>query len=345
MKARVVSAKPEAKRGDPCLPLVLAILLALLPLRRAAAADRLDFKTMYYQEDNDRIRVITPTALYEVDLTPTLTLKIEGIYNSISGATPTGAPPSNSVTTTSITTSSASSSGGSSSSTPSGSPSTDEDDGEEAEENEVDNRLLGAGSKPIAALSGATQSTTTTTQPSSSSSSSSSSSASTTTTTSSTNTSATVPKANLEDQRTGFNVELSKRFEKHTLSGVAAYSTENDYRSYGISAKDTLEFNRKNTALTVGGAGTFDQVLATGGAEYRDKNTYEILLGLSQVLGQYTVLKATLTQGWIAGYLDDPYKVVELNGVLTAERRPDHKTKTIGYVELTQFIKPLNAGA
>ncbi|MCX6998180.1 MAG: DUF3570 domain-containing protein, partial [Kiritimatiellaeota bacterium] len=74
--------------------LVLALALNLLPLRRAAGGeDRLDFKTLIYKEDGDRMQIIAPTATLEKELTPTLTIRIEGIYNSISGASPTGAPP------------------------------------------------------------------------------------------------------------------------------------------------------------------------------------------------------------------------------------------------------------
>ena len=71
---------------------VLVLVLYMTPLKRARAEERLDFKTMLYQEDDDRMRIIAPTFLYEHDLSPTLTIKLEGIYNSISGASPTGAP-------------------------------------------------------------------------------------------------------------------------------------------------------------------------------------------------------------------------------------------------------------
>jgi hypothetical protein len=71
----------------------LALLLYLLPPRRASAEDYLDLKTMYYREEDDRIEVWAPTFLYQTEVSPTLSIRIDGIYNSISGATPTGAPP------------------------------------------------------------------------------------------------------------------------------------------------------------------------------------------------------------------------------------------------------------
>ena len=73
--------------------LALAALLPWLVLRRAEAEERLDFKTLYYKEDGDRMKVFAPSVLLEHEFTPSLMIKLEGIYNAISGATPTGAPP------------------------------------------------------------------------------------------------------------------------------------------------------------------------------------------------------------------------------------------------------------
>ncbi len=72
---------------------VLAVTLQTAALRRAQGEDRLDFKYMWYKEDNGRMQISTPSFMLETDLSPTLTLKIQGVYDSISGASPTGAPP------------------------------------------------------------------------------------------------------------------------------------------------------------------------------------------------------------------------------------------------------------
>jgi hypothetical protein len=63
-------------------------------------ANRLDLKTLVYLEDNDRIQVIAPSVQFERDLNAMFTLRIDGVYNAISGATPTGAPGYRTVTTT-----------------------------------------------------------------------------------------------------------------------------------------------------------------------------------------------------------------------------------------------------
>lgn len=80
-------ALPRAAR-----PLLLAAALHCLTLRRMEAEDRVDFKFLYYGEENDRTVVWGPSFIAETDLDSRFQLKIEGIYDVISGASPTGAP-------------------------------------------------------------------------------------------------------------------------------------------------------------------------------------------------------------------------------------------------------------
>ncbi|NKB23775.1 MAG: DUF3570 domain-containing protein [Kiritimatiellae bacterium] len=78
---------------SPQKALALAAILFFTSVCRSHGEDRVDTKSFFYQEGDDRIRVVSPTFLFEKDLSSTLHLKIEGVYNKISGASPTGAPP------------------------------------------------------------------------------------------------------------------------------------------------------------------------------------------------------------------------------------------------------------
>jgi hypothetical protein len=71
----------------------LAAGLHLLAITRAEAQDHADFRYETYNEGNGRIGVETQSGLVEAKLTPWLSLKAEFVYDAISGATPTGAPP------------------------------------------------------------------------------------------------------------------------------------------------------------------------------------------------------------------------------------------------------------
>jgi len=94
--SKAIGAPPHP--GDSLRPpqiaraMLLAAALQFLQLRRADAEDRLDFKFMYYAEENDRVATWSPSFVAETDLTSRLQLKIQGIYDVISGASPTGAP-------------------------------------------------------------------------------------------------------------------------------------------------------------------------------------------------------------------------------------------------------------
>lgn len=72
--------------------LVFALGLMVLPVRRSAAEDRVDFTLGYYVEDNHRVEVWTPALLWEADLNRSTIIRVQGIYDVVSGASPTGAP-------------------------------------------------------------------------------------------------------------------------------------------------------------------------------------------------------------------------------------------------------------
>ncbi|MCX7824636.1 MAG: DUF3570 domain-containing protein [Verrucomicrobiae bacterium] len=73
---------------------VLAAALLSLPVsRKARAEDKADIKSHFYLEDYARVRVITEYVELEKDLNEMFTLKLRGLYSTMSGATPTGTPP------------------------------------------------------------------------------------------------------------------------------------------------------------------------------------------------------------------------------------------------------------
>ena len=72
--------------------LALAVVL-LLTARRVRGEDHIDYRYHNYREEDGRIRVETHSMLFEVAPTPSLTLSGQAVYDAISGASPTGAPP------------------------------------------------------------------------------------------------------------------------------------------------------------------------------------------------------------------------------------------------------------
>ena len=90
---------PGADRTDakslPNVSLRFAIVLGLpmLLAQRGRGEDHVDYRFHLYQEEADRIRVETHSALFEFAPHSAVTLSGEIVYDAISGASPTGAPP------------------------------------------------------------------------------------------------------------------------------------------------------------------------------------------------------------------------------------------------------------
>lgn len=349
--------------------LLLILALQLLPLRRALGEDRLDLKYMYYQEDDGRIGVQSPAILYETDVSPTLTIKLEGIYNAISGATPTGIPPLPKAASRVVQ---SSSSGSSSVSRDDDDDEEDDRDNEEEEREEEreddeqedgeDDRRSGVGLRALSRLapnyahySGASSNPDPAPAPAPKPQSSSSSN----------NNDddndqpaapAPAPKpapapakkvdtSEIEDERWAFNVDVTKRLGDHSVGGVLSVSTESDYESYGVALRDAIDFNQKNTTLTLGAAYTHDLVDVFYQGTTENKDTVDVMVGLTQVLSPLTLFTVNLTLSQATGFMADPYKVVDLNGVLVPERRPESKDKQILFLALNQAVPALNGAA
>ena len=329
--------------------LALATLLPLLPLRRAEGEERVDLKTLYYKEDGNRMQVFAPSASFEKEITPSLTIKIQGVYNAISGATPTGAPPPNSPARTSTTSSYTPAS------TPVSSPVVTPSPGEHEIENGEDHRLFrvrnssNLATVPLRswAKAGATPAPAPAPSSSGTTSGSGGTSSGTTTTATPPNTPASneqkVPTANSHDQRYGLVLDLIKTFEHHTLGLQFAYSTESDYDSKGLALRDAIDFNQKNTTLLVGASLNHDLANGYYQPTPTSKNAVDGMIGVTQLLDPKTIVTANLTLGRAQGYLTDPYKVVELNGQLVGERRPEERAKQVLYLSLTRAITDMDA--
>jgi len=350
---------------------VLVVFLALAVPHRSSAEDRVDVKYMYYQEDNDRIQVLSPTVLFESDLSPTLTIKIQGVYDSISGASPTGAPPldqpSSSATPSPAATQPYSVYVNEAQDNEDSGAAHDGDDDED-DEREGDRergrgrsrmRAAGLTASPLSRLgyhakAGATPTPAPAPAPlpapvssgnTSSSSSAKPASTSTPAPAPAPKVSGAVPVADASDNRTAFNIDLDKKIDNHTVGGQVSYSTESDYESLGVAIRDAIDFNKKNTTLTLGTAYTHDNVDAYVRGTTEDKDTIDAMVGLTQVLSPTTLFTVNLTLGQATGYLDDQYKIVQLNGVLIPEKRPDSKDKTILFLSLNQFFKAVDGSA
>ncbi len=334
MNGRVRRAPTAVGNGVATGALLLFLALAQ-PRKARAEGDDVSVKLMYYQEDDDRIQVTAPTFQYQTEVTPGLTIRIDGIYNAISGATPTGAPP------VARTTAPAASTGGgtvSAAPRPSGGGG---DDGDDAYDDAFWRGFSATRSAAdFSAVTGATPSPTPTPAPSTPGGSARPAAAAP-----AASSPAGIPMAEFEDHRYAGNLEVISRTGRHTASGLFSLSTESDYLSTGLAARDAIDFNQRNTTLLLGLAYTLDSISPANDQPDDTKDSLDGMAGITQVLGPTTLLTVNGSVGRVQGYLSDPYKVVSLNGSLVPERRPDSKDKQIFLLSLGQFIRPLNGAA
>jgi len=162
-----------------------------------------------------------------------------------------------------------------------------------------------------------------------------------------------VPLASLEDERTAGSVEVSEQWGRAGITVGYARSTESDYASDGVSLNTVIDFNEKATLLRLGVAGTADEIRVFFTDERQDKRTYDLLVGVTQVINARTTLTANLTHGRAEGYLTDPYKIIRrkteiLPGVVLPltfpENRPGEREKWIGYVAFNRAWPEVGAG-
>jgi hypothetical protein len=168
--------------------------------------------------------------------------------------------------------------------------------------------------------------------------------------------------APFDDTRLAVKVDWDREASSslHMIYG-AAVSVENDYNSVGASFNVKKETASKLTAFTGGLAFSNDTISQTGGmtpdplSDVSDqsffgegeRNTFELMGGITRVLNERTVWQNNLTLSFSDGYHTDPYKVISVaneNDVeLTRlyESRPDSRKRSAFYSKL---VRQLHSG-
>ena len=155
----------------------------------------------------------------------------------------------------------------------------------------------------------------------------------------------------VEDTRRAGNVGLDWKFTQHLLSPGFAYSEESDYTSYGISLGDAIEFNDKNTILQFGASHNFDRVRHADRTTWSEKDSTDVIVGISQLLSPTTVANAAFTFGYDDGFLNDPYRLAEYHpdifpagfNIGVTEHRPGYRSREVLFLSLTHYFDKLNA--
>lgn len=169
--------------------------------------------------------------------------------------------------------------------------------------------------------------------------------------------------APFDDTRLAVNAdwerELSSTFR---MTNGAAISVENDYTSLGYSfnfAKDSAD---KLTTYAGGIAYSHDTISQTGGTtpgpmtdvnlqtvyDKGERNTIDMMFGITRVLNARTVWQNNLWFGFSSGYHTDPYKVIsvanenDVEALRLFESRPDARNRSVWYTNLVRNVSDVS---
>ena len=284
-------ASPDNRRWR-VVAVVLAIMLPLTRMCRALGVDdEAGYQYDYYKEDGDRMTVSTDQFDWNFSLTDNIRLSGNAVIDSISGATPNGAPPQSQWPFAPYSY-------------------YYQQSYQSAYNNQYDqfvnqnqiyyeNGLITYNQLTNGAAVYARQ-----TSPAIANTTASASYAAQTNNPNYHNTS--VPTTGLHDKRIAWSVQLPVTIGQNLITPSFAYSRETDYLSFAGALNYSLSLNDKNTTISTGLAFLDDQVRNDTYVYWDNKRTFNAFLGLVQLISptSYVTVNGTFSSEY--GYLNTP---------------------------------------
>jgi hypothetical protein len=116
----------------------------------------------------------------------------------------------------------------------------------------------------------------------------------------------------IKDERWGGNLQVTKSFDRFSLSIGAEHSDENDYLAKGISLQSSIWTEDKNTTFSLGISNSNDKITSTTDAELdEDLSTYTTLLGITHILNHRSIIQSNITYTNRDGFLEEQYKIAD----------------------------------
>jgi hypothetical protein len=165
---------------------------------------------------------------------------------------------------------------------------------------------------------------------------------------------------NISDERTVQVVTVEQEVDDYSLTFEYAHSEEIDYLSNAVAMSLSRELFNKNTTISAGLSYAFDQVVSTPFTTItsdEDKDSFDLSVGASQLLGPNTVLDLNLGFGNSTGYLSDPYRRISQTKTILvdtpvgsfpvtdtfdyAENRPDSIDRWVARAGVKHYFEPV----
>ena len=165
----------------------------------------------------------------------------------------------------------------------------------------------------------------------------------------------------IDDRRKAFALTVEQELDDYILSFEYAHSKESDYVSDSVALRLSRDLFDKNTTLTGGVSFAADTVLATPFTiidNDRDKDSFDLSFGLSQILGPNTVVDFNVGYGHSKGYLADAYRQISQTSTIIVstpfgefpvtdtfdypENRPDSIDRWVAKAAVKHYVEPLH---
>lgn len=153
--------------------------------------------------------------------------------------------------------------------------------------------------------------------------------------------------ASKQDSRVFFNTNFVRSFgsaeKPQTVGFSLGVSNEYDYQSASFGLSWSREFNQRNTSVSASLTQYMDTIDLYGIDGIRrdeaDRDTTDISLGMSQILGRKTIASFELSYSIQDGFLSTPFhEVILQNDTRVAERFPSERTRMAFGVRLNHAL-------
>ncbi len=138
------------------------------------------------------------------------------------------------------------------------------------------------------------------------------------------------------DHRAAGDVKLTTYIDGNALAAGVAYSHERDYISRAASLEWRHWTDDRNRTYAIGLGAARDRIHSVNAiATSRRRETYDLLLGVTQVLNAGAVVESALTWSQGRGYYSDPYKLLDA--------RPDRRRIVSWLTRYNQYLPRMDA--
>lgn len=140
----------------------------------------------------------------------------------------------------------------------------------------------------------------------------------------------------ITDYRTAGDLKVTKYYDRFAIGVGGVVSSERDYLSRALSVDVRTWTPDKNRTWAFGIAGAHDSINSTNEVAVGERReTYDFLVGVTQVLNARALVQSNVTYSRGRGYYSDPYK--------SADTRPDNRRVLAWLTRYNQYVGRFDA--